>query len=335
MILFLKPEASQKDVDELIERLSWMGLTCHPSGEKGAYTIAVVQGADSSVDLSEFEMLPMVAKVTEFKAAYKLASREFHPNPSTLDIKGVKIGGGHFQVMAGPCSVESAEQIDDCAKVLADEGVKILRGGAFKPRTSPYSFQGLGEKGLQILKEAAEKYNLITISEVMDGDQIDLMADYIDILQVGARNMQNFTLLKKLGECPCPVFLKRGLSATYKDLLMSAEYILDRGNPNVILCERGIRTFETYSRNTLDLNAVPILHQLSHLPVVVDPSHGTGIRSLVAPMARAGMAAGADGLMLEIHKTPEKAASDKDQTIDFPTFRSIMKSLRIIEKALS
>ncbi|MCB1085061.1 MAG: 3-deoxy-7-phosphoheptulonate synthase, partial [Chlamydiia bacterium] len=227
-------------------------------------------------------------------------------------------------------SIESKEQIEECAKIVADNGVKILRGGAFKPRTSPYSFQGLEEKGLQYMKEAADRHGLVTITEVMDGDQIDLVAEYVDILQIGARNMQNFTLLKKLGTCNRAIFLKRGLSATYKDLLMSAEYILDKGNPNVMLCERGIRTFETYSRNTLDLAAVPILKDLTHLPIIVDPSHGVGIRKMVPPLALAGVAAGADGIMVEMHPRPEEALSDKAQTISPEVFKKMMDDLRKI-----
>jgi 3-deoxy-7-phosphoheptulonate synthase len=230
--------------------------------------------------------------------------------------------------MAGPCSIETEAQIFACAKAVKEGGGHILRGGAFKPRTSPYAFQGLGETGLGLLQKAAKQYDLLTVTEVMDTDQIELIAAYADILQIGARNMQNFSLLKKLGCVKNPILLKRGLSATYQDLLMSAEYILSVGNPGVILCERGIRTYETYSRNTLDLAAVPILQELSHLPIIVDPSHGTGIRKMVAPMARAAIAAGADGLMVEIHPDPDKAFSDADQTLTFDQFNAMMQSLK-------
>lgn len=334
MLLILKSHATHKDLEALIEKLSWMGLTCHASGKEGNYTIAVVSG-DKQVDMKAFENFPIIEKVCEIKHPYKLAARTSKPERTIIERKGVKIGGNHVAMMVGPCSIESKEQIEMCAEIVASEGVQILRGGAFKPRTSPYSFQGLGETGLRYMRDAADKHGLLTITEVMDGDQIELVAEYCDILQIGARNMQNFSLLKKLGSVDNPIFLKRGLSATYEDLLMSAEYVLDRGNPNVMLCERGIRTYETYARNTLDLAAIPILQDLSHLPVIADPSHGTGIRRMVAPMARAALAAGAHGLMIEMHPEPEKALSDKDQTISPMTFKEIMKSLRIISKSIN
>lgn len=334
MILKLKKNAGEADVERLIEKLQWMGFEVRPSGNEGNLTLAIIKGVDALTDINQFKQLPLVEEVSDFKHSFKLAAREFRPAKTVINIKGVEIGGDTLAIMAGPCSIESKEQIMESAEIIASEGVKILRGGAFKPRTSPYSFQGLEEKGLQYMKEAADKYNLITISEVMDGDQIELMEQYVDILQVGARNMQNFTLLKKLGTSKCAVFLKRGLSATYQDLLMSAEYVLDRGNSNVMLCERGIRTFETYSRNTLDLAAVPILQDLTHLPVIVDPSHGTGIRKMVCPMALAGVAAGADGLMVEMHPEPDKAVSDKQQTISPEAFREMMQKLRTIGPAV-
>ncbi len=334
MILIIKKSASKEDLNELIEKLKWMGFDAHPSGEKGHYTIAIIKGIDASIDIQAFENLPFVEKVAEFQHPFKLAAREFKKEKTHISIKNITIGGKKLAIMAGPCSIESKEQIMESAAFIASEGVTILRGGAFKPRTSPYSFQGLEEKGLKHMKEAAEKYHLLTISEVMDGEQISIMEQYVDILQIGARNMQNFTLLKKVGKSKCAVFLKRGLSATYKDLLMSAEYILDQGNHQVILCERGIRTFETYSRNTLDLAAVAILSDLSHLPIIVDPSHGTGIRKMVMPMALAGVAAGADGLMIEIHPNPDQAVSDKKQTIDFKVFSEIMEKLRTIGPAI-
>ncbi|WP_420420784.1 3-deoxy-7-phosphoheptulonate synthase [Simkania sp.] len=335
MIIVLKKDATLADCEQLIEKLEWMGFEARLSEAHGQFTIAIIKGIDELTDISQFKGLPHVAEITDFKHPFKLAAREFQPKDTVISIKGVEIGGNTLAVMAGPCSIESKEQIMESAEIIAGEGVRILRGGAFKPRTSPYSFQGLEEKGLQYMKEAAEKYNLITISEVMDGDQIELMSEYVDILQIGARNMQNFTLLKKLGNTKCAIFLKRGLSATYQDLLMSAEYVLDKGNPNVMLCERGIRTFETYSRNTLDLAAVPILQDLTHLPIIVDPSHGTGIRKMVCPMALAGVAAGADGLMIEMHPEPDKAVSDKQQTISPEAFRDMMQKLRTIGPAVN
>lgn len=261
----------------------------------------------------------------KFSKKFKLASREYQPHSSSISVGNHIIGHGELTIIAGPCSVESKEQIDDIAGLVSKQGAHILRGGAFKPRTSPYDFQGLGEKGLRYLKEAADKHNLLCISEVMDTQEIDLVANYVDILQIGARNMQNFSLLKQIGKIQKPVMLKRGLAATYTDLLMAAEYILESGNPNVILCERGIRTFETYTRNTLDITAIPVLHELSHLPVIVDPSHGTGIRRLVPPMAYAAVAAGADGIMVEVHSYPEKALSDAKQTLDPTMFETMMR----------
>jgi len=335
MIIVLDKDATLADCEQLIEKLEWMGFEARLSESQGQFTIAIIKGIDALTDINQFKGLPHVAEISDFKHPFKLAAREFQPKDTVISIKGVEIGGDTLAIMAGPCSIESKEQIMESAEIIASEGVRILRGGAFKPRTSPYAFQGLEEKGLQYMKEAAEKYNLVTISEVMDGDQIELMSEYVDILQIGARNMQNFTLLKKLGNTKCAIFLKRGLSATYQDLLMSAEYVLDKGNANVMLCERGIRTFETYSRNTLDLAAVPILKDLTHLPIIVDPSHGTGIRKMVCPMALAGVAAGADGLMVEMHPEPDKAVSDKQQTISPEAFRDMMQKLRTIGPAVN
>ncbi|MCB1110397.1 MAG: 3-deoxy-7-phosphoheptulonate synthase [Chlamydiia bacterium] len=335
MILTLKKNASREDLERTLEKLQWMGFEARGSGEEGHFTIALIKGVDELTDIEQFKRLPLIEEVAEFKHPFKLAAREFRPEKTVIRVKDITIGGGVLAVMAGPCSIESQEQIEESAKIVAENGIKILRGGAFKPRTSPYSFQGLEEKGLRYMRDAADKYGLVTISEVMDGDQIDLMADYVDILQIGARNMQNFTLLKKLGKCKQAIFLKRGLSATYKDLLMSAEYILDKGNPDVMLCERGIRTFETYSRNTLDLAAVPILQDLTHLPIIVDPAHGTGIRKMVLPMARAGVAAGADGVMVEMHPEPEKALSDKQQTISPEELKKMMEDLRQIAPVIN
>lgn len=258
---------------------------------------------------------------------YKLATRQAQSGATIVNCRGVEIGGKKIVLMAGSCSVESEEQIMETARQVSACGTQILRGGAFKPRTSPYEFQGLGEKGLQYLQKAAQKYGMLCVSEVMDSSDIELVANYADIVQVGTRNMQNFSLLKQLGKIKNPILLKRGLSATYKEFLLAAEYVLHAGNPNVILCERGIRTFETHTRNTLDIAAVPVLKELSHLPIIVDPSHGTGLRNLIAPMSRAAIAAGADGLLIEVHPEPDMALSDAKQSIDPVTYREIVKTL--------
>lgn len=335
MILVLDQNTTEKDIADLIRRLEWMSLQGVPSQEDGRYCIAIVSGNDEHTDLKQFLSLPHVEKVLPFTNKAKLAGKEFKKARSVIQIKDVAIGSGTLAVMAGPCSIESEDQIHQIAALVVKSGANILRGGAFKPRTSPYDFQGLGETGLKYMKSAAEKNNLITVSEVMDTQDIDLLASYVDILQIGARNMQNFSLLKQIGKTNKPILLKRGLSATYNDFLMAAEYILQTGNPNVILCERGIRTFETYARNTLDIAAVPILHELSHLPIIIDPSHGTGIRKMVPPMAYAAVAAGADGIMVEVHPEPEKALSDANQTITPETFDQMMKTLRVIGQAVN
>ena len=272
-----------------------------------------------------------VLRITE---PYKLASRTFKPEPTVVSIGDVRVGGDEVLVIAGPCSAESEEQVEAAAAVLAKAGAKMLRGGAFKPRSSPYSFQGLGEAGLKLLRAAADRHSLKLVSEVMDISQIELVARYADMLQVGARNMQNFTLLRELGRSRTPVLLKRGISATIEEWLLSAEYLLSGGNTDVVLCERGIRTFETHTRNTLDISAVPVIHKLSHLPIIVDPSHGIGLRDKVAPMARAAVAAGADGLIIEVHPDPDRALSDGAQSL-FPTqFENLMAELRIIAPAI-
>ncbi|MBS0604156.1 MAG: 3-deoxy-7-phosphoheptulonate synthase [Verrucomicrobia bacterium] len=328
MIVVLDRKAKQEEISGLQKRLDWMGIKANLVERDGRLCLALVAGVDKNVEVNQFKTLPLVEEILPLSQPYKLAARQVKNGRTVIECKGQTIGGDQLAVMAGPCSIESEEQIMACAKCVKENGGNILRGGAFKPRTSPYAFQGLGEEGLQFLQRAGETYGLLTVSEVMDGDQIELVAAYSDILQIGARNMQNFSLLKKLGTVKNPILLKRGLSATYQDLLMSAEYILNAGNPNVILCERGIRTYETYSRNTLDLAAVPILQELSHLPIIVDPSHGTGIRKMVAPMAKAGIAAGADGLMIEIHPVPDKAFSDADQTLSFEQFAEMMQDLK-------
>lgn len=327
MIILIDRKTRQEEIHNLQKRFDWMGIKANLVEREGRLCLALVAGIDKTVDINQFKKLPHVEEILPLSQPYKLAAKQLKNERSQIVCKETIIGGEQLCVMAGPCSIESEEQIFACAKAVKENGGNILRGGAFKPRTSPYAFQGLGETGLKYLQKAGAHYGLLTVSEVMDTDQIELVASYSDILQIGARNMQNFSLLKKLGKVNNPILLKRGLSATYQDLLMSAEYILSAGNPNVILCERGIRTYETYSRNTLDLAAVPILQELSHLPIIVDPSHGTGIRKMVAPMAKAGIAAGADGLMIEIHPDPDRAFSDADQTLSFEQFSEMMKSL--------
>ena len=275
-----------------------------------------------------------VQEVHRITEPYKLASRSFRPENTVITIGDVRIGGDEVIVMAGPCSAETDEQVEACAAAVKNAGAKVLRGGAFKPRSSPYSFQGLGEEGLQMLRGAADRHNLKLVSEVMDISQLELIERYADILQVGARNMQNYTLLRELGRARTPVLLKRGISATIEEWLLSAEYILAGGNMNVMLCERGIRTFESYTRNTLDISAIPVVQQLSHLPVLADPSHGTGRRDKVTPMARAAVAAGADGLIIEVHNDPDRARSDGAQSLFPAQFDRLMAELRIIAPAI-
>ena len=328
MIILTHRSATRENISDLQKRLEWMGIKANLIERDTRLCLALVAGIDKSVDAKQFKSLPFVEEILPLVEPYKLAAMQTKNSRTVISCKGQTIGGKQLAIMAGPCSIESQEQILSCAKCVKENGGNILRGGAFKPRTSPYSFQGMGETGLQYLQKAADTYGLLSVSEVMDTDQIELVANYSDILQIGARNMQNFSLLKKLGTVKNPILLKRGLSATYQDLLMSAEYILSAGNPNVILCERGIRTYQTYSRNTLDLAAVPILQELSHLPIIVDPSHGTGIRKMVPPMAKAAIAAGADGLMIEIHPIPDKAFSDADQTLSFEQFAAMMQALK-------
>jgi 3-deoxy-7-phosphoheptulonate synthase len=278
---------------------------------------------------------PGVEEIIRITHPFKLASRNFRPEGSIIELgKGVSIGGTEVIVAAGPCAVESPEQINEIAERVARSGAKLLRGGAFKPRSSPYSFQGLGEKGLKLMREAADKNGLLVVSEVMDPSQIEAMLPYVDVMQVGARNMQNYHLLRALGENSKPVLLKRGMSATIEELLLSAEYIMSGGNYNVILCERGIRTFDTYMRNTMDIAAIPVIKHLSHLPVVADPSHGTGRRDKVPPMARAAVAAGADGLLIEVHQDPERALSDGAQSIFPDQFAQLMDEVRVIAPAV-
>lgn len=327
MILKLKPAAKQNDVHRLVRRLEAMGLQVSVTfGDTGA-SLAVIKGMDDTIRPDLFVNLPMVEDVIPFHRKFKLASREFKSRGTVVRIHDVSIGGGGLTVMAGPCAIESEAQIDAIAAQVARAGAQVLRGGAFKPRTSPYDFQGLGERGLKFMRNAADAHGLLCVSEVMSPEHLPMVAEYVDIVQIGARNMQNFELLKRAGTCEKPVLLKRGLSATYMEFILAAEYVLSCGNPNVILCERGIRTFETYTRNTLDLNAVPVLKTLTHLPVLVDPSHGTGLREIVCPMAKAAAIAGADAIMVEVHTDPDSALSDARQTISVEAFAGLMEDL--------
>jgi 3-deoxy-7-phosphoheptulonate synthase len=311
-----------------------MGFDIHRS--TGArQTVLGAVGALVDFDTRDTELLEGVEEVVRITAPYKLASRHFRPEGSVVQLgKGVAVGGEQVVMMAGPCSVESAEQMETIAALVAKQGVRVLRGGAFKPRTSPYSFQGLGKKGLQLMRAAADAHDMLVVSEVMDQTQIPMMLDFVDVLQVGARNMQNYNLLREVGKVSKPVLLKRGICATLEELLLSAEYIMMGGNYEVILCERGIRTFESYTRNTLDISAIPVIKKLSHLPIIVDPSHGTGRRDKVLPMGRAGVAAGADGLLIEVHEDPEKALSDGAQSLYPAQFEQLMKELRMIAPAV-
>ncbi|MBI3858262.1 MAG: 3-deoxy-7-phosphoheptulonate synthase, partial [Planctomycetes bacterium] len=294
-----------------------------------------VIGDERKLDLANFTTLPGVEKVIPILKPYKLASRDFQKKDTVVKVgSDVRIGGGTFTVMAGPCAVESSEQTMECARKVSKSGAKVLRGGAFKPRTSPYAFQGLGREGLEILAAAREETGLPVITEVMTVEDVPLVAEFADILQIGARNSQNFNLLDAVGRQPKPVLLKRGLSGTIEELLLSAEYILSRGNPNVILCERGIRTYEKATRNTLDISAVPVLKKLSHLPVVIDPSHATGLRELVAPLSKAAVAVGADGVLIEVHPHPEKALCDGPQSLTPEMFEALVHELRPIAKAV-
>jgi 3-deoxy-7-phosphoheptulonate synthase len=334
VVIILKHNATDEQVENIKSHLINYGFQIHESkGEQE--TILGAIGVKPNFDTRKIKILEGVAEVYRVTAPYKLASRDFKTDNTIIKIGDYEIGGNKLVMMTGPCSVESEEQIYRLAKVVAESGSKILRGGAFKPRSSPYSFQGLGEEGLKFLRGAADENDLFVITEVMQISQIDLIEKYTDIFQLGARNMQNFALLKELGNTKKPVMIKRGLSATIEEWLMSAEYILSAGNPNVILCERGIRTFETYTRNTFDLSAIPIVHNRSHLPVIADPSHATGLRDQVPPMARAAVAAGADGLMIEIHDDPENALSDGPQALLPANFLTLVEELKSIAKAIN
>ncbi|NLT50104.1 MAG: 3-deoxy-7-phosphoheptulonate synthase [Ignavibacteria bacterium] len=333
MVIILENNAKEGQINSVIKRLEDYGFQVHISKGEQRTVIGAI-GVKPNFDIRQVKMLDGVADVYRITAPYKLASRSFKEENTVLNIKNVEIGGNHIAMMAGPCSVESKEHIFRMAEVVSKSGAKLLRGGAFKPRTSPYSFQGMGEEGLKIMREAADAYNLLVITEVMEVSQIELIEKYADIFQVGARNMQNFSMLKELGKANLPVLLKRGLSATIEEWLMSAEYILASGNKNVLLCERGIRTFETATRNTFDISAIPVIHKKSHLPIIADPSHATGYRDQVPPMARAAVAAGADGIMIEIHDDPEHAFSDGPQALLPDTYLNLMQELKVIANAI-
>ncbi len=333
MIIVMKPSATKEDIDKVIAKVKQNGLDINLS--KGAETTIVgVIGNKKKIANLQMNMMRGVEKTVRITEKYKLVSRNFHPEDTVVDVDGVKIGGKDIVVMAGPCSVESEKQLDTAAEAVAKAGAKFLRGGAFKPRTSPYDFQGLAEDGLKMMRKSADKFGLKVVTEIVDKDDIDLIGAYADLFQVGARNMQNFQMLKALGKQQKPVLLKRGLSATISEWLNAAEYIVSGGNSNVILCERGIRTYETFTRNTLDLSAVAAVKELSHLPIIVDPSHGTGRWQMVAPMSRAAIAAGCDGLIIEVHPHPESALSDGDQSLTPKKFGQIMEELRKIAEVM-
>jgi 3-deoxy-7-phosphoheptulonate synthase len=333
MVVVMEERASEDQIQHIIGTLGEKGFDVHRSTGTLKTVLGAV-GGNRAFDTRLLEVMDGVQEVLRITEPYKLASRTFKPERTVISMGDFRIGGDEVIVMAGPCSAETEEQVEAAAAAVAKAGAKMFRGGAFKPRSSPYSFQGLGEEGLQLLRGASDRHNLKLVSEVMDISQIEVVAKYADMLQVGARNMQNYTLLRQLGRIRTPILLKRGISATIEEWLLSAEYVLSGGNTDVVLCERGIRTFESYTRNTLDISAIPVIQKLSHLPILADPSHGTGLRDKVAPMARAAVAAGADGLIIEVHPDPDHALSDGAQSL-FPTeFDSLMAELRVIAPAI-
>jgi 3-deoxy-7-phosphoheptulonate synthase len=334
MIVAMQETASEEQIQHVIERLIGMGFEVHRStGER--QTVLGAVGARHEFDIRDIEVLPGVGEAHRISSPYKLVARSFRPEGTIVKFKrSVSIGGDEVVLMAGPCSIESRDQIFAVAESVARSGAKFLRGGAFKPRSSPYSFQGMGEEGLKLMREAADQFGMLVVSEVMEISQIPVMLPYVDLLQVGARNMQNFNLLRELGKVRKPVLLKRGIAATIEELLLSAEYLMAGGNYDIIVCERGIRTFETYTRNTMDISAIPIVKKLSHLPILADPSHGTGRREKVSPMGRAAIAAGADGLLIEVHNCPDKALSDGAQSLYPEQFAKLVGELRVIAPAV-
>jgi 3-deoxy-7-phosphoheptulonate synthase len=327
MIISMRPHATREEIDHVCERIREFGYKVHSIEGEERVVIGAVGMGDVTACLESLEATPGVESAMRISAPYKFVSKEFKKGRSLIKVNGLEIGGDEFIVMAGPCAVESERQIMRTAESVAAAGARVLRGGAFKPRTSPYDFQGLELEGLKLLRQAKEATGLGIVTEIMSDRDVGLVAEYADCMQVGARNMQNFALLKSLGSCGRTVLLKRGMSSTIRELLMSAEYIVAHGNPNVILCERGIRTFETATRNTCDISAIPVLNEMTHLPVVLDPSHAAGKRSLVPALARAGVAAGADGLLVEVHPCPEKAVSDGAQSLSLEDFREMMRGL--------
>jgi 3-deoxy-7-phosphoheptulonate synthase len=336
MMIVMSPSATPAQIDAVLSHVVDAGFTPHRSDGKDHTIIGCVGHVNvDAVDPRQFELLEGVAQVLRISVPYKLSSRAFKKEDSVIDAGlGVKVGGKEVVLMAGPCTIESREQVEAIAPLVKKAGAKIMRGGAFKPRTSPYAFQGMGEDGLKHLRDAAGAHGLLVVSEVMDRSQIEMMVKYVDILQVGARNMQNFDLLKDLGKIRKPILLKRGLAATIEELLLAAEYILAGGNTQVILCERGIRTFERATRNTLDISAIPVIKSLSHLPIVVDPSHATGLRDKVAPVARAAVAAGCDGLLIEVHNQPEKALCDGAQSLLPEQMVNLSREIKVIAEVI-
>lgn len=333
MIIVLKPHVTEQQIEHVIQRVEALGLKAHLS--RGTYrTIIGVIGDEAKTQVSPLEAIAGVAQVVPILPPYKLASLEAHPEPSVVDLGGVKIGGGYLGMIAGPCAIENAERLDAIAASIKAAGANILRGGAFKPRTSPYAFQGLGEEGLKILRDTGDKYGMPIVTEVMDPRRVELVDRYTDMFQIGARNMQNFNLLTEVGQTRRPVLLKRGMSASVKDLLMSAEYILAQGNPNVVLCERGIKSFDNATRNLFDVAAVPLAKTLSHLPIIVDPSHATGRPDLIPACALAGVAAGADGVHIEVHNCPEEALSDGEQALLPEQYAEIAEQIRKLAELL-
>ena len=333
MLVVLNPQTPEAVVADVAARLRMAGLAVHRTEHDGRVRFAAL-GEAGAIDWKQVEGWPGVESVSRLARPFKLASRAFHPQDTVISVGRIAIGGPQLAIMAGPCSIESEEQIFAVAKAVAAAGATVLRGGAFKPRTSPYAFQGLGEEGLKLMRRAADAHGLAVVSEVMEPQMVPLLARYSDILQIGARNMQNYSLLKTVGKIGKPVLLKRGMAATIQDLLLSAEYILSEGNPHVILCERGLRSFDSTSRNLFDLTAIPVVHQLSHLPIVADPSHGTGRRDKVPPMARAAVAAGCDGLIIEVHPQPDQAKSDGAQSLNPEQFGECMKQLHRVAVAV-
>lgn len=336
MVIVMKTGTPQGVIEKIKKNMMELGCEVHMSQGKNYCLLGLVGDPCiiNNINHSQIQANPYVDKLLQVQHPFKLASRLFHPENTIVEVNGVKIGGGHVAIMAGPCSVESEEQLMTIALAVKKEGAQMLRGGAYKPRTSPYSFQGLEEEGLKLLKKAKEATGMPIVTEVMGQDTFDIVEEYADVLQIGARNMQNFSLLKRCGKSSRPILLKRGLCATIEELLMAAEYIMANGNPNVILCERGIRTFETYTRNTLDISAVPMVKELSHLPIIIDPSHATGRWAMVEPLSKAALVAGADGLIIEVHHQPEYALSDGSQSLKLENFAKLMRGIEVTSKLL-